>query len=546
MLNETVLYLFLIGVVSLVHTNRRYDFLLSFAAAVFVCVVFGAFLLDFKTGLDSSYTLVLDASQNTNIKLDIISSPQNYILILPFFVMTILAMFNNAFFKYEPNKKNMAACFVFNLLSLIMLISGHNFIQMMTFVLVVDILSQLFIRDMRAGRLCSLYNLVSDMGLFLVLAMLEGKLSNLDVGNISHYYETGKHRDFIMFVVMFSLCIKFGFFLFQGYWLDLKKAKFHNLYFLPYLSSSMAALILLVKFYPILVVSPSFLPLVNWLSVLTAVFGTIGAVLSSKIKEKFMYFNMIVMAFLVKLLERLDFQWNIYFSTVLILCFILSMCFYYFHYDIERKQAANKPAVFLEVLTTIGTASAIVLQTSFLFSKNTSWWILGFALVLCFVLALLCRQILSGVKNVKPLKPTDFLSISVMLFLNAFVLFLCRGEAMQYWVVLLFWACLMFVYYLTGFINITKTQEFEFQDVDFLGVFLRKCFITPFKKAGLLINILTDFILLERTFFPLLSGANIWLIRTYRKISRMGLSYYFLCMLFGFLISFYLFIRSKQ
>ncbi|MBO7605558.1 MAG: hypothetical protein J6S61_03730, partial [Elusimicrobiaceae bacterium] len=331
MLQETLLYLLVIGVFSLVQTREKYAFVFSLVLTFFVGLVFAFFLMDWRILTDSPQVFSIGSTVGGNIKLDIISSKQNYMLILPFFMNTLLALCNNLIFKYETHKKKMLSLFVFNLISFIMLICGNNFIQFMTFVFAIDILSQLLISDTNAAKRYSFYNLAADMGIFMVLSMLQGKLVNLDVGNISLYYETGRHRDFIMFVLMLSLFVKFGFILFQGYWLDLKSAKFHALYFLTYLSTPMAALILFIKFYPIAVISPSFLPLLNAAVCLSMFWGTFGAVSASQIKEKFVYYHMLCVAFLTKLIEQAHFAWNATFSNILICLFVFNLCFYYLH-----------------------------------------------------------------------------------------------------------------------------------------------------------------------------------------------------------------------
>ena len=293
MLHETFLYLLMIGIFSLIKIKEKYAFLFSSVLTLLTALVFVLFLMDWRILPDSAQILSIGSSVGGNIKLDIISSKQNYMLILPFFANTLLALTNNLIFKYEAHKKKMLSLFIFNLAAFIMLICGNNFIQFMTFVFVIDILSCLLISDANAAKRYSLYNLVADMGIFLVLSMLQGKLANLDAGNIAHYYETGHHRDFIMFTLMLSLFIKFGFIFFQGYWLDLKNAKFHALYFLSFLSTPMAALILFIKFYPIVVVSPSFEPLLDAAVALSMAWAAFGAISAPQIKEKFFYFHML-------------------------------------------------------------------------------------------------------------------------------------------------------------------------------------------------------------------------------------------------------------
>lgn len=536
MLSETVFYLLIIGLFSLFHTKEKYDSILSLFLSGFTILFFAFFMMDWHIlSTESIETFVLDSSQSANIKLEIISSKLNYVLLFPFFVNTILALLNNQIFKYEKHKKGMLSLFVFNLISFVMLISGNNFIQLMTFVFLIDIFSQLLIFDINASKRYSMYNLVADMGLFLVLAMLHGKLTNLDVGNISHYYETGHHRDFIMFVIMISLFIKFGLFLFQSYWLDLKSAKFHALYFLPYLSTPMAALVLFIKFYPLLVVSPSFLPLLNGMVILSMLWGVVSAVLNPQIKEKFVYCNMLCIAFLVKMLEQFDFVWNLSFSNILICFFVFNLCLYYLHYEIDRGHAKNKPAIYSILFTFVLDLLCLTVVISPLITAQNKWWVISFAVSLVFVLAHLFIFVLPKLHHQDQPETKDYRTFFVMSIAFVILAYLSYPSILTCWqifFVLAGFVLLCFVHPMK-FLSIGNSFYLRVQNVDLFSLAYDKCIVAPLRHAGLLFNILVDFIFLERTLWPFVSSFNTFVIRAYRHISRLGIIYYFLSTLLG-------------
>ena len=541
MLHETLLYLLAIGIFSFVRIQEKYIPFFSFVLTLFVVLVFAFFLMDFRFLAESPYVLGIDSSQGGNIKLDIISSRQNYMLILPFFVNTLIALGNNLIFKYETHKKHMLSLFVFNLISFMMLICGNNFIQFMTFVFVIDIISQLLISDTNAAKRYSIYNIVADMGIFLVLSMLHGKLVNLDVGNIAHYYETGRHRDFIMFVLMFSSFVKFGLFLFQGYWLDLRSAKFHALYFLTYLSTPMAALILFIKFYPILVVSPSFLPLLNTMVVLSMVWGAIGGILNPQIKEKFVYCNMLCVAFLVKLVEAENFIWNEVFSSVLVCLFIFNLCFYYLHFEIDRGHGKNK----VGIISVFGGFIAVLICLSMcagaLYTPQNAVWIISFlslfVLVVSQIFVFYMHKLQLEVHTPSSGLRT-FCMMGLSFILLCYVAFLYRQYA--------FASCFtMSVFLFLYFFSPLKIGDFgknfytHVSHVDLFALFYEKCILPPIRHAGVFANIFIDFIFLERTLLPLFLMINKGAAKIYGRVSRFGFLYYFLCSVIGILTVFY-------
>ncbi len=544
MLNETVLYLLVIGFLSLFKTQKKYDFLLSIFITLFFGVVFSFFCMDWKTGFESVATFILDETHSSNIRLDIISSVQNYTMIYPFAFITLFSMCNNLLVRHEANKKSESILFVFNLISFIMLIAGHNFIQLITFVFVVDILSQLLIKDAKAARRYSLYNFVADMGLFLVLAMIQGKLSNLDIANISRYYETGHHRDFIVFTILVSLSIKFGFFLFQRYWLDLRSAKFRNIYFLPYLSTPMAALVLFIKLYPILVVSPLFAPLLNAILLMTIICGIVGIFICEDNRDKFVYFNMMNVAFLVKIIEKADFLWNMHFSYLIILFYMFNACFYCMHEEIDRKKSSNKLTLFLIILGFFSVLSAISGQV--LAFKNSSDRILIyiFLVLLTLLSALTIAKIRIKIRHnilfEKSFK-THFVLGCIILF-SSWLLYGALENDWQLYFMVIF-ILLTFGFFPLGVLHAQQKVQESVCLKSFTEKFHMEKILNSLKNTHSIINIFLDFIFIEKMFLPALLSLNAYVIKIYRKISRYGLWYDMICVLLGTALMLYLLIE---
>ncbi len=536
MLHETVIYLLMIGAFAiLVQRASKYDGWLTSALTCFVLLIFYFFLSDWHLGTEHIQTFAFKNAQNDNLKLDILSNKQNYALICPFFINTLLALINNLFLKLEEHKKRFLGLLIFNLISFIMLISGNNLIQLMTFVFTIDIIGCLLVENTNAAKKYSLYNLVSDMGLFLILAMLQGKLVNLDVGNIAHYYETGHHRDFIMFILMLSLFIKFGLFLFQGYWVDLKNAKFHRLYFLPFLSTPMAALILFVKFYPLLVVSPSFLPFLNTILILSMIFGTLGAVFMPSIKEKFAYFNMLQLSFFIKLVEQADFVWRIEFSKLLICFFIFNLCLYAMHNALERSKVQNKRTLICLICSFIFNLTAVSLILLTLNVSSFQVWTWSYLILLFGSVSHMLKSLYAKWKIAEDKENhTDSYSLIFTLAVLGSSFYFCINELAQIEILSVLFSGILIFWFVNPFKYITRSPSFAgyIQNMNF--ALLYKYFITnPLKHAGFISDIAIDFIFLERTLWPLATRFGTLTVRGYRFISRQGFLYYFLCLTVG-------------
>lgn len=556
MLVNTVSYLLFIAIAALLRFRARFNKivvpLLSFSAIA----IFYYFVQDMLTGTESVTTLLWDSSKSGNIKIDVVSSVNNYQMILPFFAITVLALINNLFFRFEPDKRNFAAILILNLLSLIMLIAGNNLIQIITFVFVIDILSQLFIKDIYASRRYSIYNLIADMGLFLVMAMLKSKLETLDVANMVHYYETGRHRDFIMFVIMISLFIKFGFFLFQSYLLDLKNTKFHRLILIPYLSTPMVALILFIKFYPLLVVSPSFYTCLNIAVTLTMLWGSIGAIVINNLKEKTVYLNMLIIALSVKIVQCYDFVWNIQISLLLILGFCLNLCLYYTHYGINREnnllsvgsaQTQNKIIFKLTIVVYTLIASALCCVLAASLTPDNTYWIYLFLILFPLCSSHIFAQIISVLpKNVA--SKTDYLPIIPLVICSLLSYFVIEQHSKMIKYAIYFtviFAILIKIYPLKlTFEN--KLLNQKLQKIDFFAHIYDIILVNPVKIIGRWLTVLFDFVFIEKTVAIMFSSINNITIRSFRKAARNWVAYYFFNFALGIIIVIWCFFKGNK
>ncbi len=556
MLVNTVSYLLFIGILSLIRFKHRLDRIAAPLITAATVAVFYFFCLDMRIGAEAITTLVWDSSRSGDIKIDIVSSVNNYRLIFPFFVITILALVNNLFFRYEQNKKSFSAILVLNLLSLIMLITGNNLLQIITFVFVTDILSQLLIKDIYASRRYSIYNLIADMGLFLVMAMLKGKLETLEVTNMVHYYETGRHRDFIMFVIIISLFIKFGFFLFQSYLLDLKNTKFHRLILIPYLSTPMVALILFMKFYPLLVVSPSFDMCLNIAVVLTMVWGAIGTIVINNLKEKTVYLNMLIIALLVKSVQNADFIWGAHFSLMLIFGFCINLCLYYAHYSVNREnnlhlidsnKYVNRSLLNFDVFAYVLVSLAFLSQIAKI-NNNDQYWIYLFTVLFVVASSHLYSQLFVITRHQTKMPVLSYSPFVVLLLCITIASFEI-GKCKTFWISSLVFCAIYLILiklYPLRFIYQNSYLNTKLQKIDFSAHVYDIIIVRPVKIMGRLLTVLFDFIFIEKTLTAMLSSINAFTIRVFRKSVRHWKTYYFFNFILAVAVLIWCFIKENK
>jgi hypothetical protein len=306
MIAQMILYLLILAVAVLAKTSPKQDRFFSICVGSLFFVLCAYFILTPVGESSEARSLVWNSTTAGVLEFEIVSSPMTKLILTPFFLMTALMIAHNLFFPYEVHKKNYTAVLFLNLACLSMLATGQHYIQMITFVFVIDVLSQFFIKNIEAGRCYALYNLIADMSLFGVLALLSGQADTLKISKI----QTFRHRDLVAFLLMCALFVKFGFCVLPNYIRDLKNIRFHRLICVSYFSAPPAALILLYKLSPLLKMSHLFLIIFYTVSAIVALIGIVGLLRCRSIKEKTIFLNLILLSFLIQILGGRNPVWT--------------------------------------------------------------------------------------------------------------------------------------------------------------------------------------------------------------------------------------------
>ena len=545
MIAEIVITMTLMGLLSLWQTRQRYSLLITTICTGISGLLFLAFINSWLNGQTESFFVLWDASLSGDIRLNINSSLRNYRIVFPFFAITIFALINNLTFRFETHKKNLAAFICLNFAALTMLITAANFIQLITFVFVIDILSQLFIQDINASRRYAIYNLVADMGLFLAFALLRGGLENLTISRLTAV--NVPHHDFAALVIIISLFIKLGFFIFHTCFLDLKSARFHRLLVIFYLSSPAAALILFVKLFPFLSEFAAFLPIVNVAVLLTMVWGAIGAVVMNNLKEKLVYFNMMLIALTIKTTVLPDFIWNSKFSFILINNFLLNLCFYYLHYYISRKnnlvhlsevRPCNPiPFIIVSLLWIMAIGVLCMLLGSY-YNADSSIWLYGFAILFIVGASHTLNQVYHLVKsrffNIK----FDHSPLWVLFCVLTAISLIARYELANWRfgaAAIALFLILLLIFPLRCFDKDDSLCS-HLQHIDVFPRVYSNLFIKPMKTIGKTLALFVDFMFFEKTLMMFSNFISNITIRTFRKVSRLNIICYVLFMALSLLI----------
>lgn len=528
MIAYTVLVLFLIGVCSSIRVGVKTDKALSLI--VFACLLF-AFINFYNSmiiGESHTFSFVWNASQGQNLNFDIISNPTNYMLVFPCFVLTLLAILNNLLFRYEERRSAYCSLLIFNLLALILLITSNNFVQLISALFVIDILALFVIKENAAYRSYGMFNMLADMILFMVLAVINARVDSLDLEQIRLYQKTGIHTDFISLSGVIAILIKQGFFGFQSGVLALKNTRFHRMQNVLFLFSPLAALILLIKLNALWRVSAYFVTSIDVMCLITAIWGFAGSVCINEFKAKIIYWMMSFWALMVELLRFYDFVWINGFSALMLEMYVFVTALYLLYYynnrcnyttQMMRLRITHKKRL-ISIMTIILLDIMCAATTLSVMHNPINWYfIFGFSVLFLISTAMVIGQIYfydgkrtAGVQNdisFKWMVFAELLLICLMLLKNIMI-----GDWYAWGSAILWVVCILAV----PLKKMAKLYDIAYiQNSDIIGS-LYHCMVHYLRLCGRLLELLVNHMFLEKIVLGMAMGISIAGLKLFRRL----------------------------
>ena len=527
MIAYTTLLLFFIGIFSSIKVGVKVDKTLSFFTFASLFFVFSGFCDAFNAVREHIFTFTWNTATGSALVFDIISNSYNYWLVLPCFVLTMLSALNSFFFHYEERRSAYLSVLILNLVALIILITSNNFVQLLSALFVIDILALFLIKDVEACRRYVLLNMLADMILFAVLAVINCRVASLDIKQIILYRSNGMHQDFVALAGLTAVFAKFGFFLFQIGITDLSKIRFHRMQNILFLSSPLAAMILLLKFSVLWRTSHYFTAYTDIICVCSIVWGGLGGLLADNFKSKIIYWQMSFWALFVELLRFHGFIWFSGFSFLLLEMYALTSALYLLYYYGNRRVSmrqigslplTNKKATAFVLLIMVAQVAAMSNTLTILYNNINRYYIWTFAAIFVFSLSAVLNQLLvrksTRIKSFSVMPKKVYVIIELMI-LCALLLQDWRLAEPSVWGIAIIFA-LLCAY------NPLRKTEFvygmqEFQNMDVLGR-LYHVLIKSLRLSGKFFWLLIDRLFMEKILLAFFASMSRGVLRFFRNL----------------------------
>lgn len=526
MIANIFLYLIIAGFAAEALAKARFERLWSLLLFIFVAALLLNFYENWQIGYAGSFVYKWIDTSLIHININLASNPGNYMLISPFFLISGLIIFNNTFYSLEVDKLRLNGLITLNLAAVILLVCSENFIQFLTAICMIDVLCLFMINEIYAKRRYVFYNLLADMGLFTLFAIISGQTGSFELSKLAAYDKPAYYPALTIAILLFCVFIKSGMFLFQGGLLKLSNLSFNRLTAISFCTIPATGVLLLIKIFPLLSNVPYSLVVLEMVAVCTLLWAFICTISIDNLKEKSLYFNIMFYALLIGLMSvNLEQSVN-FLPLLLVLGYLLNNLWMMIAISASNETYVSSMGGFRHALK-ISFSLAILLFFAIIqnlmkdLNPDNMWWIYGFLATLLIGAAQVLRQIFLGHSHADERVWAFLKNSSVLYVLPALLvisLIIWHENFYSYPILYIFGGFILFLLVgpLRFFDRLYRYQTI--QEADWFNDIYETLLVAPVKILGRILWLTIDFLIIERTIIASLTAATGLLISISQKI----------------------------
>ncbi len=550
---QIIASIIVLSFIGLIKQRMKYDRLISWLIFFAATALFMEFATNAVNLNKESFSFLWSTSKIGNITIDFSPELGEHRLLLPLFFLSLVTILHNNIFRYEEKKSAFNAFILLNFASSSLLICSENYVQMITAVFITDILGYLILKDVDSSHRYVIYNFFADTCLFMVLALVCGKLQSLSLEDLPQYEKIGRHKDFVGLMLLVAVFIKMGVFMFQSYLLDLSAARLQRMSTVNLLFAPLTGILVLLKLHNLVEVSDLALPLLKIISMLTMIFGILNFLIIDNLKKKLVYLNMGFIGLLLLMLEHRDLQWNwqysFYYSVGYFINLLFLKMYLYQNHETKVSEMLNGRETNSFILKTtlvqfILIANIFITLIYRISVKQEQFWILITGTILICAIGIVLNHIYQSpyTRKLENLTPNPLRPISLLVMLSLLVYTSIEMQAYTLYNILfiLFFIVLCWCPLLT---KIRAVYEIEwFQKEDLSKSFFFYTLVTPFMYLSRTLWLMVDFVFSEKIITAGLTGLHKMGISLFFKVNRKSYMACFAFIVIGiicFLLSFY-------
>lgn len=515
------------GLAAIVVPKEKYDRFSAFVFWLAVSAMFYGFCMQWQSGTSARFFYRWIEYNALEVDIVLAASPFIYAAVFPVFLMTVSSLLINVFSKEETAKTEFVSASVFNLFFFIALICSENLIQLLICSAMISVAGFYLIHDFSAREKYVFYNFLADMGLFTVFAIIYGRMGNISLNELGKFSQSGAHRDLVAVLLLASVFMKSGLFLFHNQFLDLAPIPFNRILQILCASTPLAGVVILHKTMPLLSVSHYSVPVIQILSGASIVWGFVNSLVCDSIKKRCVYMSMMIYGYIYSLVSFGQLQTPEDMSPLIILAYVLGLNSLMIYLSSSNESYLSRMGGFLSrlkftfLLSLIMAAVYILTVLREYNAENAAW---NISLLACGIISLahFYGRVFLGKSNadewVAAMLKEPGLYVSLPFLAISYWLINPHGDFPQnqwYW-----GGVFILLLFLRPLRRLDALADYEaVQDEDYIEKFYELIILTPIRILGRVLWLLIDFILIERTLISSIHDGTGLLIRLSSKLN---------------------------
>ena len=286
-----------LATISLFVTQGRYKRVWSVLLLCGLAVISYFFTINFNT--DNQTGFIYQWLPYNMIKADFsISASQNIQHMLkPLIVMLSGLVYLNTISKGEQHPLRINTLLILNFTALILLLSSHDFLQLMFASSMFSIVGLYMSDAMTPKKNIFIFSFLAETAIFMALAVVYGNTHSVSLDSLPQFAAKGHHKDIVSGLLLFAIGCKSGLLLVNGHYFNLKNISSNRIIGIMLLSMPISALAILIKVKPLLDATPlcrQILPIWIYCSLVSFI---IIALFNNNIKSKMISLLLFCLAF---------------------------------------------------------------------------------------------------------------------------------------------------------------------------------------------------------------------------------------------------------
>lgn len=471
---------------------------------------------------------------------NISSSQRMQQMFLPLVYFLAALVYLNTVYAAEEHSLHFNTLVLFNFIALILQASSRDFIQLMFAGSMLSVIS-FYMPDLSASKKkMFVFNFLAEMAVFMALAIVYGKTRSVSLGSLPDFVHSGRHKDLVAVLLLFSIGCKCGLFLLNGQYFSLKHGLFNRTAAIMGLSVPLSGLILMAKIQPLLTDSDVTRTIMPWWTAISATTAIVAALSNNNLKSKAVALSLAVYAALLYWIytdTKVLYDWA---PEILMLNFMaVSILILAFNAASDETSVLRLGGFWrlakVNFVLSIFVAASLASCVSEWFSDGLK---LAAALIYLAALSVILRMIYWGKSRASELvasfaRSGNMLYAVPLTIISVWLIWQNKSIASLRFGTIMLGAGALFCLCPAGWLM--HLGSFGLWRIDVLSLIYKTFFIMPLKFFGRILWLAFDVVVIERNVIGSVSGITSVIVKKMHRLQETGLLNFMLGILLGIL-----------